>query len=591
MGSRRNTKRWSAGLLAIMLAFVQVIMPVQSAFALEPETPVALEQPVQQAEPVIEEQSLQAPVQPQNFALPQLQVASVTITQNVVCGPANDTLTIVKQNATVTELPWILGYKKVLVVRNLFTVWSDGDRDLTKTFTFRDANTPCDEVIPTPEQPSVTDPCGPANATWNVPVANEADKYVWSLEQGNLIATAKDGFVLANSQKSINFGQAVDSGKACPTVVPCEGSTGKTLVTADNQFADYQDTRSAGHYEFTNDGLHIYTDNASGLAKVAWYHNVNYPLTDVGTPSMNYSSTFGLEPGLQLVVDFDNNGTPDGILVGEAVYGDDWWLSNSAAQFVKDAAPVTGGGSGSAYHGTLNGWLASFPDAQVKAVGFSLGSGVHADGTLRSLTFGCYTWKFGKEQPDTFTPQIYKRDQFGNILTEARFNVEVCQKSHGNNDELLREDLSNWSCMTYTDVNLGTDGSWFANNVQYRKYRSTKVTITETNTPAACTNAGPWVFTWSRNQVNDKVALDRQSNSHTGSWSSGSNVWTLLNNCTPGQGGAGGETTVTQASATLPAELPMTGNGGSLSTWFALLAALVTYGVVYFAQPKKWLED
>ncbi len=40
----------------------------------------------------------------------------------------------------------------------------------------------------------------------------------------------------------------------------------------------------------------------------------------------------------------------------------------------------------------------------------------------------------------------------------------------------------------------------------------------------------------------------------------------------------------------LPAELPMTGNGGMLTTWFALLAAILTYGAVLYLQPKKRAE-
>ena len=45
------------------------------------------------------------------------------------------------------------------------------------------------------------------------------------------------------------------------------------------------------------------------------------------------------------------------------------------------------------------------------------------------------------------------------------------------------------------------------------------------------------------------------------------------------------------AAGQLPAELPMTGAGGTISTWFALLAAVLTYGAVLFLQPKKRLEE
>ena len=189
-----------------------------------------------------------------------------------------------------------------------------------------------------------------------------------------------------------------------PKVKPCPAVTPTTTITKDSQFADYngrgivngQDTRTAGHYEFTDNGLRIYTDNATSQAKVAWYHGVAFPLSDAGEPVIEYTGT-NPAPGLQMVVDFDGNGTPDGILVGEAaVYGNDWWTPNSSEQFVKDGAPSHAGGSGSANHGTLSQWLGKFPNAKVVAVGFSLGSGVKGDGVIKSLTFGCVTYEFKK---------------------------------------------------------------------------------------------------------------------------------------------------------------------------------------------------
>lgn len=77
----------------------------------------------------------------------------------------------------------------------------------------------------------------------------------------------------------------------------------------------------------------------------------------------------------------------------------------------------------------------------------------------------------------------------------------------------------------------------------------------------------------------------------------------FTNNNEGGNGGTG-ETPVTPSTpvvptlpvggqgSVLPAELPMTGaNGSVLSTWVALLAAVLTYGAVYFLQPKRRAED
>ena len=147
------------------------------------------------------------------------------------------------------------------------------------------------------------------------------------------------------------------------------------------------DTRASGHNEVVGTALHIYTDNATSTAKVAEYIASGVPLASVGEPSLDYTASFGIAPGFQLVVDFDGNGTNDGILVGETVYGNDWWASNGSAPFVKEAAPLTTGGSGSAYHGSLDAWRTAFPQAIVSAFGFSLGSGVYADGKLNALQF------------------------------------------------------------------------------------------------------------------------------------------------------------------------------------------------------------
>lgn len=157
------------------------------------------------------------------------------------------------------------------------------------------------------------------------------------------------------------------------------------------------DTRATGHYEVVGTGLHIWTEGSTSTDKVAEYVATSTPLSAVGEPSLDYASTVSGIPGAQLVVDFDGDGATDGILVGEKVYGNDWWLTKSAAQFVKDAAPSHAPGFGSADHGTLDPWRAAFPNAKVTAFGFSLGSGVKGDGTLRSITFAGTQYTFAAD--------------------------------------------------------------------------------------------------------------------------------------------------------------------------------------------------
>ena len=176
---------------------------------------------------------------------------------------------------------------------------------------------------------------------------------------------------------------------------PAQAAAGTILVPDDFNPA-LSDTRATGHYEVQGTGLHIWTEGNTGTDKVAEYVDTATPLAGIGEPSLNYTTNSGtVPPGYQLVVDFDGNGSVDGILVGEPTYyGNDWWASNGSAQFVKDGAPSHTGGFGSANHGTLGQWRTAFPDAVVKAFGFSLGSGVFGDGVINSIEFNGTTYTF-----------------------------------------------------------------------------------------------------------------------------------------------------------------------------------------------------
>lgn len=176
---------------------------------------------------------------------------------------------------------------------------------------------------------------------------------------------------------------------------PAQAAAG-TIMVPDDFNPALSDTRATGHYEVQGTGLHIWTEGNAGTDKVAEYVDTSSPLAGIGEPSLNYTTNSGtIPPGYQIVVDFDGNGSADGILVGEPTsYGNDWWASNGSAQFVKDGAPSHIGGFGSANHGTLDQWRTAFPNAVVKAFGFSLGSGVFGDGVINSIEFNGTTYTF-----------------------------------------------------------------------------------------------------------------------------------------------------------------------------------------------------
>ena len=171
-----------------------------------------------------------------------------------------------------------------------------------------------------------------------------------------------------------------------------------TIYAPDDFVRALTDTRATGHYDVVGTGLRIWTEGSTSTDKVAEYVATQTPLAAVGEPRLDYTPTSGATPpGFQLQVDFDADGDIDGILIGEpGVYGNDWWLNDAAQQFVKDGASSQTGGSGSANHGTLAQWRTAFPNAQVDAFGFSLGSGVKGDGVLNAIEFAGTRYTFAE---------------------------------------------------------------------------------------------------------------------------------------------------------------------------------------------------
>jgi hypothetical protein len=177
------------------------------------------------------------------------------------------------------------------------------------------------------------------------------------------------------------------------------GAAGTATILVPNDFVPgLSDTRDTGHYEVVGTGLRVWTEGSTSTDKVAEYVATSTPLANSGEPSLEYTPAVlgSTPPGFQLVVDFDNDGVADGILVGEHVYGNDWWASNGSAPFVKVGAPLHTGGFGSLNHGTLADWRSAFPNANVQAFGFSLGSGVKGDYLINAINFAGTRYTFAK---------------------------------------------------------------------------------------------------------------------------------------------------------------------------------------------------
>ena len=126
-----------------------------------------------------------------------------------------------------------------------------------------------DKQVPVPAKPTYQDPCGPGNASWNVPADTES--LDWTLESdGDLVVNTKAGYVFDNGTTSKNFGKAPDSGVKCTVPVPpvpsqndpCgpnNATWNKPADTADYAWA----LRSDGHLVVTVKGDKTFPDGST----------------------------------------------------------------------------------------------------------------------------------------------------------------------------------------------------------------------------------------------------------------------------------------------------------------------------------------
>lgn len=177
---------------------------------------------------------------------------------------------------------------------------------------------------------------------------------------------------------------------------PLPGPLTSSVVHDDE--VDTSTTGATGHHEFSRTGgVRVHTEGSALTDKAAGTFAVDQTLDEAGEPSLELSSTTGAKPGLQLVVDFDGDGSADGTLIGESsAYGNDWWTPDSSKGFVKINAPSHTDGSGSLNHGTLRQWHTAFRDAQVLDAGWILGPRAQGDATIDAITVGDHTYTFAR---------------------------------------------------------------------------------------------------------------------------------------------------------------------------------------------------
>ena len=190
------------------------------------------------------------------------------------------------------------------------------------------------------------------------------------------------------------------------TNAACTSITTADLATdLDTDGWDFSQTRAAGSNTFVAGGLLVETTEATSLGKAAGYKAIDIALADVGDFAIALEDVTGVPPSLQLGVDLDDDGVQDGYLVyEETYYGQNLWASSTITGHVPAFVGLpTEPGGGSSVSGTVNQYLAAYPEARILSFGYSLGSGVIGSATITSITVGCTSYTFDGVMTGTAT--------------------------------------------------------------------------------------------------------------------------------------------------------------------------------------------
>ena len=280
------------------------------------------------------------------------------------------------------------------------------------------------------------------------------------------------------------------------SAVPASAATVVQVRPAD-LVTSLSDVRSAGHYDFLAEGIHVKTDDTSSNAKVALY----FPLTGA-FPTTGSIEWYGTAPPTSLVrqIVFDKdqttgNNNDSNTLVGEQFYSTnpagqpltDWWYTGGTAKALTNGitCPSTTGGSGSDCHGTLAQWAAALTTAKLTAGGFSIGSGVQGDGVLRAVNLGQNSYVF------TDAPKaaviVKAKAAKSPVKTGGKIKITGTAKPVGPNAKVQLQVKKNGKWKTKAEKALAADGSYKLKTNAPGKPGKVKlrVLVTETNSTAA----------------------------------------------------------------------------------------------------------
>ncbi|WP_296605256.1 hypothetical protein [Nocardioides sp.] len=168
-----------------------------------------------------------------------------------------------------------------------------------------------------------------------------------------------------------------------------------TIIEASDFIPALSDTSGAATVEFTDSGLHVTT--ADNAAHAAEHWALDAPMPSAVT--LNWTGP-APKPGSHIMFDVDHtfgNGNDYNVLVGEDVYGGDFWYTGGTTRAATRGitCPSTAAGSGSDCHGTLAQWKTAVPNGHMYAAGFSLGTGAVGNGYITSMTYDSTRFDFG----------------------------------------------------------------------------------------------------------------------------------------------------------------------------------------------------
>jgi len=267
-------------------------------------------------------------------------------------------------------------------------------------------------------------------------------------------------------------------------------------VRAADLVTSLNDVRSAGHYDFLAEGVHVKTDDTSSQAKVALYFPVTGAIPTTGAIEW-YGTGPSNQPGAQIVFDKDQttgNNNDFNTLVGEQIYSTnpagqpltDWWYTGGTAKAATNGitCPSTTGGSGSDCHGTLAAWAAALTTAKVYAGGFSIGSGIQGEGVVRAVNLGGTSYVFTDAPKAAVT--VKAKAAKSTVKTGGKIKVSGTAKPVGLNAKVQLQIKKNGAWKTKAEKALAADGSYKLKTQAPGKPGTVKlrVVVPETNSTA-----------------------------------------------------------------------------------------------------------